>query len=172
MPTIPTFAVHTVALRQAKYSLIVLNPVASFSPLLSPYPNLCIFCIVCMASKLKSVTKSQVLIVHEANIYFTWIFFGKITSRMPWYDQLIEPSIVHKIDLHICFYLHIYVYIRIYITKECKTKKKDKHFSTTYTEIYIWFLNFVWLWINSVKCFVLFFRTDKKAAYSRSVSGN
>lgn len=40
---------------------------------------------------------------------------------MPWSDDLIEPIIVHRTDLHIYVCVYIYMYIHIYIIiKECK----------------------------------------------------
>lgn len=48
--------------------------------------------------------KSQVLVVHEVHEYLISpeSILGKITNRMSWSNDLVEPIIVHKTYLHIC----------------------------------------------------------------------
>ena len=56
---------------------------------------------MCIASKLKLIMKSQVLIACEVHRYLILpeLLCGKITSRMSRFNYLIESIVVHKTDL-------------------------------------------------------------------------
>lgn len=73
-----------------------------------------------MASRLKSIKKSQVRSSTKCtNMYFhNTLFLGKITSREPCYDYLIEVIIVSQI-------------------KECKTKIKSAIYESTVSFMFV-----------------------------------
>lgn len=101
----PTQAEYTV------YSFPVLCFLSAHSPRLNP---VCVCFELCAWPQTEISHEVSSAVVHEVPKYLISpeSVLGKITSRRPWYDYLIEPITVHKTDLH------IYIYISTYIIKE------------------------------------------------------